>query len=55
MNIIVSNHKSIVLKSAQLGRSIRDPADLKLELGRVEEKTGEEKTQCDPATLLQTR
>jgi hypothetical protein len=28
----------------------RDPADLGLEPGRVEEKTGKEKSRCDLAT-----
>jgi hypothetical protein len=36
----------------RLGRSTRDPANQGLEPGRVEEKTGEEKTRCDPATRL---
>jgi hypothetical protein len=30
------------------GGSTRDPADPGLESGRVEEKTGKEKTRCDP-------
>jgi hypothetical protein len=40
----------IVLESgpARFGGSIQDPADLGLELGRVEEKTGKEKTGLQP-------
>jgi hypothetical protein len=34
------------------GGLTRDPADLRLEPGRVEEKTWEGKTWCDPATRL---
>jgi hypothetical protein len=37
------------LKPARPGESTREPANPGLELGRVEEKTGEEKTRCDPA------
>jgi hypothetical protein len=40
----------LVLESgpARFGGSIQDPADLGLELGRVEEKTGKEKTGLQP-------
>jgi hypothetical protein len=40
----------IVLESspARFGGSIQDPADLGLELGQVEEKTGKEKTRLQP-------
>jgi len=33
----------------RLGRSTLDPADPGLKQGWVEEKTGKEKTRCDPA------
>jgi len=35
--------------------STRDPADPGLELSRVEEKTGKEKTLCDPVLKPETR
>jgi len=37
---------------ARPGGSSRDPANPRLEPGRVEEKIREEKTRCDPADLI---
>ena len=50
MNVVRMKVSGIVLESGRVrfGGSIQDPVDLGLELGRVEEKTGEEKTWLQP-------
>jgi len=52
LELVKFEDRSIVLKPAdpvgRSGGSIRDPVYLELEPGRVEKKTREGKTRCDP-------